>query len=126
MFCFTDLTRSEEDKYLIGWVYLGIFGSMVGSNILVMVSLALRDAFKILKRKIFICRRDRILKKIQERKQKWDVAERRAKADAKALKIAINKIRLEDAKEERERQEKEEREMREKQQARAITRQSLE
>ncbi len=66
------------------------------------------------------------MKKIQERKQKWDVAERRAKADAKALKIAINKIRLEDAKEERERQEKEEREMREKQQARAITRQSLE
>ena len=81
MFCFTDLTRSEEDKYLIGWVYLGIFGSMVGSNILVMVSLALRDAFKILKRKIFICRRDRILKKNEELKQKRDVAERLAKAD---------------------------------------------
>ncbi len=106
MFCFTDLTQSEEDKYLIGWVYLGIFGSMVGSNILVMVSLALRDAFKILKRKIFICRRDRILKKKEEWKQKRDVAKRRAIADAKELKIAVNKIRLEDAKEERERQEK--------------------
>jgi hypothetical protein len=99
MFCFTDLTRSEEDKYLIGWVYLGIFGSMVVSNILVMVSLALRDAFKILKRKIFICRRDRILKKNLERKQKRDVAERRAKADAKALRIEIDKIRFEDAQE---------------------------
>jgi hypothetical protein len=104
MYCFTDLTRSEEDKYLIGWVYLGIFGSMVGSNILVMVSLALRDAFKILKRKFFICRRDRILKKNEELKQKRDVAERLAKADAKALKRAINKIRLEDTKEEREQQ----------------------
>jgi hypothetical protein len=126
MFCFTDLTRSEEDKYLIGWVYLGIFGSMVGSNILVMVSLALRDAFKILKRKIFICRRDRILKKNEERKKKRDVAERRAKADAKALKIAINKIRFEDAQEERERQEKEERKMSLKRKARAIVRQRLE
>ena len=94
MFCFTDITRSEEDKYLIGWVYLGIFGSMVGSNILVMVSLALRDAFKILKRKIFICKRDRILKKNEEWKKKRDVAERRAKADSKVLKKAINKIRL--------------------------------
>ena len=61
MYCFTDLIRSEEDKYLIGWVYLGIFGSMVGSNILVMVFLALRDAIKTLKRKIFIWTRDRIL-----------------------------------------------------------------
>jgi hypothetical protein len=126
MFCFTDLTRSEEDKYLIGWVYLGIFGSMVGSNLLVMISLALRDVFKILKRKIFICSRVRILKRKQERKKKRDDAERRAKADAKALKRAINKIRFEDAKEERERQEKEEREMREKQQAIAIARQRLE
>jgi hypothetical protein len=127
MFCFTDRTRSEEDKYLIGWVYLGIFGSMVGSNILVMVSLALRDAFKIFKRKIFICRRNRILKKNEERKKKRDVAERRAKADAKALKIAINKIRLfEDAQEERERQEKEERKMSLKRKARFIVGQRLE
>ena len=43
MFCFTDLMRSEEDKYLIGWVYLGIFGYLVGSNIIVMVFLAVRD-----------------------------------------------------------------------------------
>jgi hypothetical protein len=69
-----------------------------------MVSLALRDAFKILKREIFVCRRDRILEKNEERKQKRDVAERLAKADAKALKRAINKIRLEDAEEEREQQ----------------------
>ena len=53
MFCFTDLTRSEEDKYLIGWVYLGIFGYLVGSNILVMVFLALRDALETFKRKHF-------------------------------------------------------------------------
>ena len=62
MFCFTDLTRSEEDKYLIGWVYLGIFGYLVGSNILVMVLLALRGALKTLKRKFFICSLNRILK----------------------------------------------------------------
>ena len=63
MFCFTDLTRSAEDKYLIGWVYLGVFGYLVGSNIIVMVFLALRDVFKALKRKIFIRRRDEILKR---------------------------------------------------------------
>ena len=63
MFCFTDLTRSEEDKYLIGWIYLGVFGYLVGSNIILMVFLALRDVFKALKRKIFIRRRDEILKR---------------------------------------------------------------
>jgi hypothetical protein len=78
MFCFTDLTRSEEDKYLIGWVYLGIFGCLIGSNILVMVLLALRDAFKTLKRKIFICKRDRIMKQNEEWKQKRDLAERQS------------------------------------------------
>ncbi len=44
------------------------------------------------------------MEKNEERKQKRDVAERLAKADAKALKRAINKIRLEDAEEEREQQ----------------------
>ena len=44
------------------------------------------------------------MKRKQERKKKRDDAERRAKADAKALKRAINKIRLEDAEEEREQQ----------------------
>ena len=66
------------------------------------------------------------MKKNEDRKQKRDVAERLAKADAKALKRLINKIRLEDAKEEPERQEKEERELREKEKTRAITRQRLE
>ena len=97
MFCFTDLTRSEEDKYLIGWVYLGIFGYLVGSNILLMVFLALRDAFKTLKRKIFICRRDRILKQNEEWKQKRNLAERQSQAEAKALKRAVNRIWLNDA-----------------------------
>ena len=97
MFCFTDLTRSEEDKYLIGWVYLGIFGYLVGSNILLMVFLALRDAFKTLKRKIFICRRDRILKQNEEWKQKRNLAERQSQAEAKALKKAVNRIWLKDA-----------------------------
>ena len=78
MFCFTDLMRSEEDKYLIGWVYLGVFGCLVGSNILVMVFLALSDALKTLKRKIFICRRDRILKQNKEWKQKKDLADRQS------------------------------------------------
>jgi hypothetical protein len=54
------------------------------------------------------------------------VVERRVKADVKALKRAINKIRFEDAQEERERQEKEERNMRLKRKARAIVRQRLE
>ena len=80
MFCFTDLTQSVEDKYLIGWVYLGIFGYLVGSNIFVMVFLALRDIFKTLKREIFICRRDRILKQNEEWKQKRVIVERRYKA----------------------------------------------
>ncbi len=66
------------------------------------------------------------MKKNEERKQKRDIADRCAKDDAKALKRAINKIRLEDAEEEREQQEKEEREMRAKQQPRAIARQRLE
>ncbi len=67
------------------------------------------------------------MKKNEERKKKRDVAERRAKADAKALKIAINKIRLfEDAQEERERQEKEERKMSLKRKARFIVGQRLE
>jgi hypothetical protein len=74
IFCFTDLTRSEEDKYLIGWVYLGIFGYLVGSNIIMMVFLAVRDVFKTLKRKFFICRRDRILRRNKELEQKRDIA----------------------------------------------------
>ena len=78
MFCFTDLMRSEEDKYLIGWVYLGIFGCLVGSNILVMVFLALRDAFKTLKRKIFICKRDSILKRNEDLRKKKDLAEKQS------------------------------------------------
>ena len=126
MFCFTDLTQSVEDKYLIGWVYLGIFGYLVGSNIFVMVFLSLRDVFKTLKRKIFIRKRDRILKRNKEWKQKRDLAERRAKADAKALKKEVKRIWLNDAEEERKRQEKEEREMRQKHQARAIARKRLE
>jgi hypothetical protein len=109
MFCFTDMTRSEEDKYIIGWVYLGIFGYLVGSNIILMIFLALRDVFKALKRTIFIKKRDRILKRNKEWKKKRDLAERRAKADAKALKREVNRIWLKDAEEERKRQEKEER-----------------
>ncbi len=97
MFCYTDLTRSEEDKYLIGWVYLGIFGYLVGSNIIVTVFLALRDVFKALKREIFICRRDRIMKQNEEWKQKRDIAERRSKAESKLLKRVVNRIRLNDA-----------------------------
>ncbi len=80
MFCFTDLTRSLEDKYLIGWVYLGILGHLAGSNIFVMVLLASSSLFKIFKREIFICRRDRILKWNEEWKQKRNIAERRSKA----------------------------------------------
>ena len=74
MFCFTDLMRSEEDKYLIGWVYLGIFGYLVGSNIIVMVFLAVRDLYKTLKRKFFICRRDRILRRNEKWEQLRDIA----------------------------------------------------
>jgi len=109
MFCFTDMTRTEEDKYIIGWVYLGIFGYLVGSNIIVMVFLALRDVIKALKRNIFIRKRDRILKWNKEWKQMRDLAERRAKADEKALKREVNIIWLKDAEEKRKRQEKEER-----------------
>ena len=97
MFCFTDLTRSEEDKYLIGWVYLGVFGYLVGSNIIVMVFLALRDVLKALKRKIFIRRRDEILKRNEERKQIRDLAESCVKGNAKELKRAMNRIWLKDA-----------------------------
>ena len=78
MFCFTDLTRSEEGKYLIGWVYLGIFGYLVGSNIFVMVFLILRDVFKTLKRKIFICKRDSILKRNEDLRKKKDLAEKQS------------------------------------------------
>ena len=80
MFCFTDLTWSEEDKYLIGWVYIGIFAYLVASNILVMFFLAVRDALKTLKRKIFIRRRDRILKRINEAKRNREISVRQAKA----------------------------------------------
>jgi hypothetical protein len=97
MFCFTDLTRSVEDKYLIGWVYLGVFGYMVGSNIILMVLLALIDVFKALKRKIFICRRDKILKQNEERKQIRDLAESCVKDNEKELKRAMNRIWLKDA-----------------------------
>ncbi len=81
---------------------------------------------KILKRKIFIRKRDRILERNKEWKQNRDLAERCAKAEAKALKKAINIIWLKDAKEERERQEKEERKIKQNQQARAIACQRLE
>jgi len=80
MFCFTDLTWLEEDKYLIGWVYIGIFAYLVGSNILVMFFLAVRDALKTLKRKIFIQRRNRILKRIEEAKRKREIGDRQTKA----------------------------------------------
>ena len=80
MFCFTDLTWSEEDKYLIGWVYIGIFAYLVGSNILVMFFLAVRDALKTLKRKILIQRRNRILKRIEEAKIKREIGDRQTKA----------------------------------------------
>ncbi len=103
MFCFTDLTRSEEDKYLIGWVYLGIFRYLVGSNIFVMVLLALIGAFKTLKRKFFICSLNRILKRKEESKQKRDLAERKSQAEAKALKRVVYGNLLNDAGEELER-----------------------
>ncbi len=102
-----------------------IFGYLVGSNIILMVFLASRDVLKTLKRKIFIWKRDIIMKRNEEWKQKRDLAERRDKAVRKALKREINRIWLKDAEEERKRQEKEEREMRKKQQARAIARQRL-
>ena len=102
MFCFTDLTRSEEDRYLIGWVYLVIFAYLVGSNILVMFFLAVRDALKTLKRKIFICRRERILKRIKEVKKQREIGDRQTKAYSKALKSSNNKIYLEEARIDRE------------------------
>jgi hypothetical protein len=85
-----------EDKYLIGWVYLGVFGYMVGSNIIFMVLLALIDVFKALKRKIFICRRDKILKQNEERKQIRDLTESCVKVNTKELKRSMNKILLKD------------------------------
>ena len=97
MFCFTDLTQSVEDKYLIGWVYLVIFGYLVGSNIIVMVFLALRDVFKALKRKIFIRSRDKILKQNEEKKQIRDLTESCVKVNTKELKRAMNRIWLKDA-----------------------------
>ena len=60
---FTDLTGSFEDKYFIGWIYLGIIGYLVSSNISVMLFCAFRDAFKALKRKIFIFMRQKILER---------------------------------------------------------------
>ncbi len=96
MFCFTDLTRSVEEKYLIGWVYLGIFGYLVGSNIIVMVFLASIDVFKALKRKFFISKRNEILKQNEERKQIRDLTESCVKVNTKELKRSMNKILLKD------------------------------
>jgi hypothetical protein len=125
MFCFTDLTRSVEDKYLIGWFYLGILGYLVGSNIFVMVFLASSNVLQTLKREIFICRRDRILKQNEEWKQKSLLAEKLSKAELKALKRAVNRIRLNDARLDEEYREKEEREIKQKQETKAISRQRL-
>ncbi len=61
MFLFTDITNSQEDKYFIGWVYLGIVAFLVSSNILVMAFVTLRDTVKAFKRKLFIMMRNKIL-----------------------------------------------------------------
>ena len=39
-YLFTDLTPSNEDKYFIGWFYDGTVGTMIASNLIVIVKTA--------------------------------------------------------------------------------------
>ncbi len=42
-FLFTDLIQSQEDKYYIGWYYMGLIAMLVAANIFVMVITASQD-----------------------------------------------------------------------------------
>ena len=51
MFVFTDLTPSQEDKYLIGWVYNGLVGLLVVSNLFLILYCGIKDVVKKIKAK---------------------------------------------------------------------------
>ena len=40
IYLFTDLSQSQEDKYLIGWVYSGVVGILIICNLFVVVMTA--------------------------------------------------------------------------------------
>jgi len=62
-FCylFTDLTPTAEDKYFIGWVYNGVVGIMILSNVGVMVRTVLLNVAEKIKETIFKCTEKRKL-----------------------------------------------------------------
>ena len=58
----TDLIPSDEDKYYIGWYYLGVFALLFVVNILVVIYSGSMTAMKNCKRCWIKCRRNRALK----------------------------------------------------------------
>ena len=51
-FLLTDLTPKAEDKYFIGWFYVGLVGILLVSNLSVMLHGAIPDIIEVLKQKI--------------------------------------------------------------------------
>jgi hypothetical protein len=68
-YLFTDLTQSQEDKYLIGWFYTGIVVMLIVSNLFVMVMTAYQDVKEKITGMISKCKNRREVEE-QNRKRK--------------------------------------------------------
>ena len=70
LYLFTDLTQSQEEQYLIGWVYSGVVGILIISNLFVMIMTALKDLKEKIQSMIDNCRHQ---KEVEEQKKRREL-----------------------------------------------------